>query len=517
MASYQVDTDGGTYQVDTEEPSYLQDVVSNAGKEISAIPGQLPTMAKQAFGMASIPEDALKAIPQMLSGTNLADTSVAQDVAPIIAGNKNTLNTVEHPVDSFRKAPISTAGTFAGLLGGGLEGNIPEELPLPKVSIPEAKGPIPEVPPEAPPPGGGSGAAQPITEQPKTEQATPPPPSTEASPINNVSEKANDLKNYVSRGYEGFAKKPGGISDIADYLQSKSQMMAAEQMGATPLQARQIGHEGMRAIGQYAMDNDMVGPRIGLKGMRAKNTELLANAGKTLGDIRKEADATRNPLTSPIDVLQNVRQTLDQKYSRGAYSGEAGQYAKALQDVEDGESTFQGMADVATKLNKAANEANRLKQPHTPFTDVANIISKIENERIKQILPQKAALYEKALKDYGVNKKISEFINRKEGGEVKRLGPGSFTSNMIQKGMDEFGYKTGAKVMNRASTSILKNPSIASHLPSLFKEFVNQVEALGEDVVGMSEGGIVPGIDKDKEIGHYLSKQYNPKYELKDL
>lgn len=347
---------------------------------------------------------------------------------------------------------------------------------------------------------------EPIPSEPKAAPEAPPAVSPPAAPVsatdallNKAMDKGNDVKNYISRGYEGFAKKPGVTADIADYIQGKSQKAAAQQMGMTPGQARQMGatpiaqNEAMRAIGQYALDNGIVGPTVGHEGMLTRNAQLLNKAGDTLNKLRQEADATRNPLTTSIDPLQQIHANLDAKYSRGSYSGQAGHYAKALEDVEDAKPTLEGLANAATKLNKAANESAKINQPHGPYTDVANEITHINNERIRQILgPEKAAQYDAALKEYGVNKKIGEFLKRKTGGEIKRMGPGSFTSNMIQKGLDEFGYRAGAKVANKVSTSILKDGSIAKSLPSLFKEFVNQIEDVGHEVTGMAKGGIVP-------------------------
>ncbi len=330
-----------------------------------------------------------------------------------------------------------------------------------------------------------------------------PPTSTLDTLAGKGLDKANEVKNYISKGYEGYAKKPGTAAEVADYVQEKSQMMAAQQMGATPLQARQIGHEGVRALGQYALDNDIVGPTTGLKGMRAKTNALNEAAGKTIGDIRTQADSLRVPTENTTDVLQQIRQKFDPVFSRGSRSGEAGAYAKALEELEDAKPTFQGMADLSTKLNKAANEANRLNQPHGAYTDMANEISHINNERIKTLVgPEKAVQYEKALRDFGATKKIGEFLKRKEAGEVKRMGPGSLVSNLTQKAMDEFGYRAGAKVANKLSTAIKSSPGITKSIPSMFKEFINQVEDVSHEVSGMSKGGIVPD-----DVKRYVSSQ----------
>lgn len=608
--------------------SYLQDVGTNALNEIKDFPSSIPGTVKAGLGVASAPMDALKAIPQMLEGKNLADTDIAEDVKPLIEGNKNTLNTVEHPVESFRKAPINTAMTAAGLLGGakGVIGEMGEASPVQKVPRettppPEPPPPpVPEVPQAAPEPtpaaislkdlpvtqpgsktgephalfaynddfgpgntkrslynifgdpgnprltqagGYGSSVTKDILDKAgipvvgreprsvgkwdpiETTPTTPPsegatgtaapesvmPPSG-ASPLDTlakganeavqgVTDQAKELKDYVSRGYEGYAKKPGTLSDIADWVQEKSQMMAAQQMGVTPNQARQLGktpleaHNAMRAIGQYALDKEIVSPTTGLGGMLEKNNSLMKEVGKNLGSYREMADKLAGEI-DPKDMVKEVRKALDKKYMRtvtnaegeesgprGAYGGQAGAYQRALQEVEDAEKSHSGIAEAATELNHAANKAAKNMQPETPFTDVANELSRINNARIKQLIGQEnAAKYEQALREYGVNKKIANALKFKSSGEVKRFGPGSTASNLAQKAMDELGYRVGAKAANKLSTAIKNNPSVAGNLPSLFKEFIHQVEDVGHDVTGMAKGGIVPD-----DVKRYVSSR----------
>ena len=320
---------------------------------------------------------------------------------------------------------------------------------------------------------------------------------------------ANEVKNYVSTAYGNYAKKPGALADIADWVQEKSQMMAAQQLGITPAQARQLGrtpmeaHNAMRAIGQYALDKDIVSPTTGLSGMLEKNAALQKSVGNTLSGYREMADKMAGEV-DPKEIAQAVRNELDKKYMRGvdpdnpsprgAYGGQSGAYQRALQELEDAEHSHSGIADAATELNHAANKAAKNLQPETPFTDVANVASRINNERIKALIGKdNAAKYEQALREYGVNKKIANALRFKSSGEVKRFGPGSIGSNLTQKAMDELGYRFGAKAANKLSTSIKNNPSVAKSLPSLFKEFTHQVENVGDEAVGgMAKGGVVP-------------------------
>lgn len=517
MASYEVQTDGGTYQVDTEDaPSSIpwSDVPKNAFEDVKGIAKSGIEASKNLIDPANIWESAaagsLEPTKQKLSG----DFSKLQAMPGALWNEAK--QTVTHPVETFKQHPVNTAlnvGAVAAPLLGSLgetgeaaklaetAGEVPKEMPLPEE--------ISRVPPNPSEPLAMDNEVADILK--KANQPKPPPnPETPQPTIDPISQKVNDylnnqfggpakeVKDYISRGYEGFAKQPGAVSNVADYIQSKSQMMSLQQMGFTPGQIRNLGktpmeiHNAERAIGQYGLDSGIVSPSTGLKGMIEKNHALLETTGKKIDAFRKAADSM-GPAYQPGELLQAVKAKLDPIYQRGVTAespkprgtkgADSGSYLKALQDVEDAPLNHKGVADITTSLNKDATQANKMSQNPGPYTDVANAISEINNERIKAKLgPQNAAEYEKALREYGVNKKIMNGLKYKSGGEVKRFGPGSVTSNLTQKAMDEFGYKMGAKVANKVSTSIMKNPSIAKSLPSLFKEFINQAEDAGEEI-----------------------------------
>ena len=322
------------------------------------------------------------------------------------------------------------------------------------------------------------------------------------SAIPEAMNKAKEVKDYVSRGYEGFAKKPGMTNNVADYVQHKSQMMALQQMGFTPGQGRNLGRTAMevndaqRAIGQYGLDSGIVGPTNGLGGMVKRNAELLNNAGEAVGKYRKLADSV-GPAYAPGELKDLVQAKLGPIYQEEVLSKPmpSGKHPPvSLEKV----TSHADAADLATAMNKEATVSTKMTQSPGHYTDLANTISEINNERIKtKLAPPDVAKYEQALREFGINKKIGNALKYKTSGEVKRFGPGSFTSNMVQKAMDEVGYRVGAKAANKLSTSILKNPSVAKNLPSLFKEFINHVEDEGKDITGMSQGGMVPNDVKE--------------------
>lgn len=498
--------------------SYMQDVGKNAAREIKEFPSSIPSTVKAGLGVASAPMDALKSIPQMMGGKSFSETSLGEDVEPIIQGNKGTLQTIEHPVESFRNAPINTAMTAAGLFGaakGMMPGEKPPVLPteepitappetVPLRSIPEPKfqgasqvPPDPNAPPIPPIP--------PVPEAP----ATPKNPILEAKDyVNSAIPKAKD---FLNAQYAKQAKDPGWANTMAQYLQQESQNLAAKEMGASSKHVRQIGEEGVQALGQYAIDKKLIDPRVGSIGMKERVNSINKTAGKVSGDIRKEADTLFNPTKDTIDVLQPVRQILDKDFEPGMPG--ANEYKTAIGLVEKSDPSPSGVAELATKLNRLANENNKLKQPSRPYTDVANIVSRINNDRIKGLIgTEKSAIYDEALKDFGATKKLKEFLKNKAARGMSSGSAGSATNRIVQKFLETAGYKAGSRIAGGMAKKILASPKTAGSLPEMFKEFINQVEALDDDIAppGMAHGGVVPDIDD--AVFHHLRKENDSDY-----
>jgi hypothetical protein len=486
------------------EATEAAEVAGGTEKVAPASPAAETPLNKPPEGPIEVPAPAksLKDLPVVQPGAKTGDPHA------LFAYNDNYgPGKTERSLYNIFGDPGHPRLTQAGGYGSSVTKEILDQAGIPVVGRePRSVGkwePI-ETAPSAPAGEAGTAKAAP-------EAAAPPPKSIFETGAEKALDQGKELKDYITRGYEGYAKKPGTMSDVADWIQEKSQMMAAQQMGFTPNQVRQLGktplegHNAMRAIGQYALDKELVSPTTGLGGMLEKNHALTKSVGKTIGDYREMADKLAGEI-DPKDVVKEVRKALDKKYMRtvtnaegeesgprGAYGGQAGAYLKALQEVEDAEKSHSGISEAATELNHAANKAAKNMQPETPFTDVANEVSRINNARIKQLIGEEnAAKYEQALREFGVNKKIANALKFKSSGEVKRFGPGSTFSNLTQKAMDELGYRVGAKSANKLSTAIKNNPAAGRSLPSLFKEFIHQVEDVGHDVTGMAKGGIVP-------------------------
>lgn len=348
---------------------------------------------------------------------------------------------------------------------------------------------------------------------PKTE--SPPNAEPEANPIQEAKDYVQSAipkaKEFLNKEYAKQAKDPGWANTVAKYLQQGSQNLAAKEMGGGPKHVRQIGEEGVQALGQYAIDKKIVDPRVGSIGMKERTNAINKTAGGVLGDIRKEADGIFDPQKHTIDILQPIKQVLDQDFEPGMPG--ANEYKTAIGLVEKSDPSPSGVAELATKLNRLANENNKIKQPTRPYTDVANIASRINNERIKQMIgPGKSAIYEEALKDFGATKKLQEFLKNKSARAMGSGSAGSVPNRIVQKFLETAGYKAGSRIAGGMAKKILASPKTAGSLPDMFKEFINQVEALDDDIShpGMAHGGVVPDIDD--AVSHHLRKENDPAY-----
>lgn len=293
----------------------------------------------------------------------------------------------------------------------------------------------------------------------------------------------DQVGDYLSQKYQKVAAKPGWSDTLTKYLDEYAQNSTLKNMGASIGQLMEIGNDAAGKLARFAMDRKISSPGTGSIGMGEKIADLGEKSGGIIGGIRKIA-TERGARYNLEDVLNRVKGELDDKYLKGAESGQKGTYLKALSEVQRAEPTAQGLAELSTKLNKVATGAKKLKQAHSAFTDISNTISRYNNERIGKFLdPKELNDYQTALAEYGAKTKLEQFFKRKQAREAAgRLGPGGGLRQLFQKGLDEFGYKFQAKIADGLSTFLKRNPGKAGNPHALFQEFINQVEDVWDDL-----------------------------------
>lgn len=510
MATYEIETTDGKYQVETadesapDKKSVLSDpmgAINNLGKEVKELPGQLGNLAKNA-ALASaktllpgsgqfLPESPslLDLGKQTVSG--LVDEGKRIGVGELATGHPE--NAANKFGEALHDKPLATvldvlpaAGAAGKMLGfgGAAEGLDLASEAAPGNLPPEAAQILKEPPNVAPQASQAAEQAVPLgsTFQETVQNLGKKIPSEIKQPLDQV-------KDYLGSKYGQLAEKPGWNNVVADYLKEHGQNMTLKEIGAAPGQIRKIGVDRAHALSDYAIENDLAGPKIGTIGREKLIPQRLEQAGGAVGAFRKMA-ADRGAVINPDELINQVRGQLDDKYLRaGLHSGEKGTYMKALMEIKKSGGRADELADKVSELFRESKNLDRLKRPSGPVADVARAVRDINHQMISKTLsPQEMAVYEHGLEDYGALTQINEFVKRRGSVEAGgRLGPGSGISRAaIQKFLDSVGYRTEAKIMRNLSEKIRTNPEIAAKPTNLFRHYIDEaadaVDEMGDNI-----------------------------------
>jgi len=113
--------------------------------------------------------------------------------------------------------------------------------------------------------------------------------------------------------------------------------------------------------------------------------------------------------------------------------------------------TFNSVADVATKINKHAKSKSQMLQPSGADTDVANTVSRINDEAlIKGLPPQKGLEYRKNLQDYGDLSKMDTINQQRLAYEVGG-SRNSIVNNLANRIYHKFGHQLSATTLDSIS------------------------------------------------------------------
>lgn len=260
--------------------------------------------------------------------------------------------------------------------------------------------------------------------------------------------------------------------NIVPTIEQTANNQTLKGFGGTMGQLKQMeevgGRQALDEAAQYARNKglgDVFTTSLG----RTKNLEsLLKSTGEKLGSLRKEA----GPASSNVigDVLANPKANLNEYLGEGLASGELPMIDKAIADIQriaGPNPTYADLANAATYINKQA-AGNKLYQPVTAATDVANALSDVNNQGIAQTLgSEKAKQYVNTLAE---QQKLHPLEHLQQRGELRQAGGrGGIGLQMVQKLADEFGYRTAAKMLATVHDSLvgknsgLTNTALASN------------------------------------------------------
>lgn len=478
-----------------EKPSIpWSDVPKNAVEDVKGIGRSMAEQGKRILDPTGVGEAI------MTGNTEPIQKAAFEPLHQIKGFGEQIVNTATHPIETFKKHPVSTGMLAAPLLGklmGGAEiapemgAEIPKAAPIAEGANripPPAPNPI-NLPPEA---------ANILKESPRP--SIPPPEASSFSKLadqvkgkipKEVAEPMDQVSDYLQKQYGKVSEKPGFANTIGELLTRKAQGMRLKEMGISPGQARKIvekyGENKLFELSDLARDKGITEPVLGYKVGR-KIEELKSNSGNDIGQIRKTA-ASRGAIHNPEMLVKSIQAELDPVYlGKGVNSGQKGAYLKALQDIKSAASDPETLAKKITNLNDYASK-NKLTQTTGAISDVANAASRANNNLIKKVLtPAEADNYSAALKDYAASKLFKKFYGFKVGRELAgRSGVGGMIKNMYQWGMDTFGNKFVENVSDGVGNALKKNPGMVKNPKMLMDEVLNQMsdtlDEIGDEFV----------------------------------
>lgn len=261
----------------------------------------------------------------------------------------------------------------------------------------------------------------------------------------------------VARGAGSALNTVPLTENIVPTIEQTANNQTLKGFGGTMGQLKQMEESGGRRAldqaAQYARDKGLSDIFTTALGRKQQLENLLLKSGKTLGDLRNQAGQASPNIIS--DVLANPKANLDQYLGEGLASGELPQVDKALADIQriGGKTpTHADLAKAATYINQQAT-GNKLYQPVTAATDLANALSDTNNQEIAQSLgSDKAQQYVDALSE---QQKLHPLEHLQQRGELRSAGGrGGIGLQMVQKMADEFGYRTAAQALAAVHDSL---------------------------------------------------------------
>ena len=241
--------------------------------------------------------------------------------------------------------------------------------------------------------------------------------------------------------------------------------------------------ENVEKLMDFAQERGYVSPKTGNIGMYEKILADHADAGATVGGMRKLA-TDRGAVHNVPSLIKNIQTKFQRKYGKGMHSGESSTFEKALEEISDVQPTPAAMAEKISDLFAQSKNLDKLKQPSGAYADVARELRAANEELLAKYLnPQELGYYKNSLKDYGTTTQLREFVKGKKLSEMGgRLPPGSgILRRGFQKGLDVVGYKVGAQLAKGLGEWIQKNPGKIAKPKEIFSHLVDEFVEMIDD------------------------------------
>lgn len=254
----------------------------------------------------------------------------------------------------------------------------------------------------------------------------------------------------------GLGELTGVKPALGAYAKRFGQNQAIKAMGASGGQIGQVGIPESREIAQSMIDKGVISPLRGPIGMEDFVEKLHKGVGQNIGQMRGVAE-TRGEAPQMAEILDKVNKDLSTKYGSGVEKAPAMLNRAKEEIAKGGTGTFLGNAQKATELNQAA-AANKIYRPQGAVTDVADTITGMNKDKMRQLLsPEEMAQHEKDLSDYGPLNTVKEFMKRGERKEMAGRGGSSLMKTAADKTMDALGNRTAATIGSKLGDVLLSS------------------------------------------------------------
>jgi hypothetical protein len=298
---------------------------------------------------------------------------------------------------------------------------------------------------------------------------------------------------------EGTIESPM-VESLANKAKTSASSRWFKALGGTLSNAKELGPEESLRLGRLAREGRYITPLNSAESQSKAITQGLQSSGKRIGELRALGDLYGNSPESS-KLVQLIHQDIAPKYSVGIHSGEAGDLKKGIEEVlklepidklTQGEelpsqlgragvkkgqefaknqyemfrriqedpsyipeydlrrpTTFNEVANVATDINKYAKGQSKLLQPSGALTDVANSVSKANDEALLKALPaSKGTEYSQNLGKFSDLSKLDRINDLKMAHEVG-ASRNSIVNNIANRIFHRFGYQLSAETLDK--------------------------------------------------------------------
>lgn len=319
--------------------------------------------------------------------------------------------------------------------------------------------------------------------------------------------------------------KMAGIGEKADTVAKYAGRMGENAMGkvhgTSSAQFRQLGRENFSDAMRDSYEAGDANLLQGSIGREKAIEQRVKDLGQKIGDIRTQADAA-GPKMAPADMAAKIRQELAPDYMAGGKNFEhEAALERQLKNIEAmPEGGVSNFAQRATDINKAASK-NKLIQPTTAETDIANRMAKVNDATIAERLPGMSEEYAHTKEKFGNAKTLLPMELRGEAKDALGATPntavgmakqalGSLVNFPKFKAHVGFGAEAGLKGV----AGILKNtPNYPEAVTTqIMMALTNNPASLGKYAAPLAQAAQKSG-NNGIAATHFILSQQDPEYQ----